>query len=234
MTGVSVKPDTRISDEEGLFEIKKPREKLRKMTTPELRAMLAARYDVRSQGNGGTRYVSAPEVRNQAGFGWSGLRSCDLLVMDTWESGPVRLIGHELKVSRADWLHELADPSKAAAFTEHVAEWWLVIADHRMVRDGELPEGWGLLAPSGDKLRAYVKAARKPQEPIPVGMLAALTRSIERSSAEQLAEARQPRPHTLERMPFARVSDDVPRDGYRARERVEIQRPARRARGGLR
>src|SRR5215471_10520039 len=110
--------------------------------------MLHARYRRHDSGNG-PRFVIAPEVRNQAGFGgyWGEkrLRTCDMLVMDTWPSGPVRLIGHEVKNTRSDWTRELKDPTKAAAFTAHVAEWWVVTSSATIVRDGELPEGWGLM-----------------------------------------------------------------------------------------
>lgn len=152
-----------------------------KVTTADMHALLRRRYAAVSPGNG-PRYVLAPEVRNQAGFGGyfgdGRLRTADLLVMDTWQSGPLRLIGHEIKVSRSDWLRELKDPSKAAPFIEVTAEWWLVVADRKIVKDGELPHGWGLMAVAGSQLRAVVTPTRKPQPTIPTGMLAALMRSV--------------------------------------------------------
>lgn len=160
------------------------------MTTAEVRELLRRRYSATSPGNG-PRYVLAPEVRNVAGFGgyWSDgrkLRTADLIVADTWHSGPARLIGHEIKVSRSDWLHERKDPDKAAAFVPHVAEWWLVVGDRGIVRDGELPDGWGLLAPNaGGSLHPFVKASRKPQPPIPTGMLVALLRRVQNEGGRQ-------------------------------------------------
>jgi hypothetical protein len=171
----------------------------------DLAALLRRRYSQR-HGNG-PRYVLVPEVRNQAGFGWYNggprLRTCDLIVMDTWESAPVRLIGHELKVTRSDWLAELRDPDKAGAFLPHVAEWWLVVADRSIVRDGELPEGWGLLAPAGGQLRAVVPPARQRQLPVPLGLMAALLRSMERASRFEVERAARPRPHTLRSVPMS-------------------------------
>lgn len=155
--------------------------------------LLRKRYGAPAAGNG-PRYVYAAEVRNKAGF--SASRSCDFIAMDTWESGPVRLIGHEVKVSRSDWVHELKQPEKAEAFIRHVAEWWLVVPDRRIVRDGELPQGWGLLAPRGDVLTAIVKPARKPQPALDPGLAAALLRAYERGVRAEMERAKAPRPHT--------------------------------------
>lgn len=179
------------------------------MNSQDVHELLRRRYAATSPGNG-PRYVLAPEVRNRAGF--SANRAADLLVMDTWESGPVRLIGHEVKVSRSDWLRELKDPSKAEAFIPHVSEWWLVVGDPKIVKDGELPEGWGLLAPAGDSLRAIVKAKRKPQTEIPTTMLAALMRSVYGVGRAELEKAKQPKPHDLNRIQRMGTYDDVPRE----------------------
>ena len=146
-------------------------------------AMLRARYSATNPGNG-PRYIYAAEVRNQAGFGgyWSDgtkLRTADFVAMDTWPSKGLALHGHEVKVSRSDWLHELADPDKAEAFRPYMDFWWLVVPDRGIVRDGELPDGWGLLAGAGKGLRAVVSAPRRKAEPMPKGMMAAFLRSVD-------------------------------------------------------
>jgi hypothetical protein len=194
------------------IEIEAPETPPGRLTTSDVGALLRARYAATNPGNG-PRYITAFEVRNVAGFGgyWSGgqkLRTADLLVMDTWESGPVRLIGHEVKVSRSDWLRELKEPEKSQAFVAHVAEWWLVVADRAIVKDGELPDGWGLMAPAGGGLRAVVKPARKPQPPIPAGLLAALLRRVDGQRRAEAAEARS-KPFGLLEIPFAKVWDNV-------------------------
>lgn len=205
-----------------------------KLDTAAMHALLRQRYGL-TYGNG-PRYVIAPEVRNQAGFGGyfgdGRLRTADLLVMDTWPSGPLRLIGHEIKVSRSDWLRELKDPSKSAPFVAVCAEWWLVVADRKIVKDGELPPGWGLMAPAGDKFRAVVPALRKPQPDLPIGMTAAMLRRVQDVGQAEAAAARTPKPHTLNSYPQTGVYDDLPRevDGWTLRAPSEIQRPARRHR----
>lgn len=182
------------------------------MNTGELRDLLTRRYSQVSPGNG-PRYVLAPEVRNQAGFGgYRGpqLRTCDLIAMDTWESGPVRLIGHEIKTSRADWLRERKDPDKAMAFIPHVAEWWLVAATLRVAERDEIPEGWGLMVAAGATLRAVVRPVVKPQPAIPLGITVAMLRAVERANRDALTRAGKPRPHTVERMPMWGAIEQVP------------------------
>jgi hypothetical protein len=173
--------------------------------TEEVLGMLRRRYSQLTPGNG-PRYVLAPEVRNQAGFGgYNGpkLRACDLMVLDTWQSGPVRLIGHEVKVSRSDWLRELKDPDKAAAFIPWVSEWWLVVGDRDIVKADELPPAWGLLAPAGSTLRAVARPKRRLRQPdIPPDILAPLLRAVQREAAAEVSRARSE--------PFTGFRGDVP------------------------
>lgn len=85
--------------------------------------------------------------------------------------------GHEVKVSRSDWLTELRDPSKAEAFRPHMHFWWLVAAEASIVRD-DLPDGWGLMVPHGRTLRVVVQAdLNRTVEPMPHGLVGALLRA---------------------------------------------------------
>jgi hypothetical protein len=65
------------------------------------------------------------------------------------------LVGHEVKASRSDWLTELANPGKADAWADQCHEWWLITVPG-VVRDGELPAGWGLMVPGTSKTRMRV------------------------------------------------------------------------------
>ncbi|SKV43854.1 Uncharacterised protein [Mycobacteroides abscessus subsp. massiliense] len=77
-------------------------------------------------------------------------------------------MGHELKVSRADWLNELNKPGKADQWADQCHAWWLVVSDPSIVQEGELPPGWGLMSPGKSKTRmaihtpATVKADHTP------------------------------------------------------------------------
>jgi hypothetical protein len=71
-----------------------------------------------------------------------GYRQCDLLVYRDR-----RLIGHEIKLRRQDWLNELRRPEKSAPWFQVCQEWWVVAPSVKVVRPEELPVGWGLLIP---------------------------------------------------------------------------------------
>ncbi len=93
------------------------------------------------------------------------------------------LIGHEVKVSRADWLHELKQPEKAEAWKRFCHEWYLVVSDAAIVREGELPDGWGLMVSHGRSLRLVTRAARLRPEPLGMSQVAALTRAVMQTEA---------------------------------------------------
>jgi hypothetical protein len=76
-------------------------------------------------------------------------RLADGLAVRCWQSrrGPTHaLVGFEVKVSRSDWLREVAQPEKAELF-QYCDFWYVVAAAPDIVRPGELPRGWGLLVP---------------------------------------------------------------------------------------
>lgn len=161
-----------------------------KFTERNMLDALASRYTQISQGTN-DRWVRAEHVRNGTGFyGWSDatgrctgpLRTADFLAIDTWESKGQRIHGHEVKVSRSDWLHELADPSKAEAFKRYVHHWWLVVPDAKIVRPGELPEGWGVLALRGGRLHAVHRAPLLTPEPMPTPMWIGLMRAASKTA----------------------------------------------------
>lgn len=110
--------------------------------------------------------VFLPEVGQNGGWG-SGSR-CDAIYVGFTSSSGRLLIGHELKVSRADWLSELNKPGKADAWADECHEWWLVVDDPAIIHPGELPAGWGLMSPglrSKTRMTVHTKATRKdPQQ----------------------------------------------------------------------
>lgn len=153
-------------------------------------ALLHERYDTR--GGNGPRYVGMAHVRSDAGF--DAKRTADFMALDLWPSKGLVLHGHEVKISRSDWLNELKDPEKSGAFLAHVDYWWLVIADAAMVKAGELPQQWGMMVPGSDgKLRVVKQAPRLhppvitergtvKQTPIHRGLVAAMLRSASKAA----------------------------------------------------
>lgn len=91
-------------------------------------------------------------------------RRADALYVGFFASRGKFLVGHELKVSRADWLHELASPEKAETWFRECHSWYLVAAHESIVHEGELPPGWGLMVPGPSKTRmkVLVKAEQRP------------------------------------------------------------------------
>ncbi len=71
-------------------------------------------------------------------------RYLDSIAVGMYRNTGYQLIGHEIKVSRADWLSELRNPQKAGAFAGLLSEFY-VVAPKGVVQPGELPDGWGLL-----------------------------------------------------------------------------------------
>ena len=150
-----------------------------KATEAEVVELLRQRY-CQDAGNGPAA-VLFPQVRNAAGF--DATRTADALVMQLWPSRGLHLEGFEVKCSRSDVLKELRQPEKAEAIARYCEKWWLVLADSSHIKDGELPDEWGLMVRTakGDKLHT-VKAAplrRVPAE-LPKTFLAALLRQADR------------------------------------------------------
>ena len=97
--------------------------------------------------------VFVPEVGENGG--WGSGRRCDAIYVGFTSSSGRMLVGHEVKASRSDWLTELANPGKADAWADQCHEWWLITVPG-VVRDGELPAGWGLMVPGTSKTRMRV------------------------------------------------------------------------------
>lgn len=184
----------------GLFDVQATPGQVEQMpekrTERQMLDLIHERYTATKRGNG-PRYVVAEHVRNQGGFGGWGegslpLRTIDALAIDLWPSSGHLIHGFEVKVSRSDWLTELADPTKAEAFKPYCDHWWLVASDAAIVRD-DLPTGWGLLVPDRNgALRIKRRAPRLTRQDVPIGMLAAWLRAAART-AERMA-ARNDRP----------------------------------------
>lgn len=158
-------------------------------TEREMFDLLHARYG-QVYGNG-PRWARAEHVR-QVGFMGDGPklgpRSCDFMAMELWPASGMPLHGHEVKVSRGDFLRELAEPEKAETFRRYCDFWWVVVSDKKIV-GADLPDGWGLIAPdSTGALRALRSAPRLDPEPLPRQMLASILRATQKT-AERRAVA---------------------------------------------
>lgn len=156
------------ANETTLFSEPKPKRKA--LSTAEIKALLRERYPKDS-------YAYMEEVPN--GTGGNKSRSADALVMSLWPSRGLYLYGFEVKASRADWLNELKQPAKADAICRFCDFWYLVAGDESIVQPGELPPTWGLIVPSGGKLRVRVEAPKLEAQPITRAFLAGLFRAAQ-------------------------------------------------------
>jgi len=96
--------------------------------------------------------ISAPGEKH----GVKADRRIDFLALRLW--GRSTLVAVEVKVSRADWLAELADPDKREYFERRANAFWIAAAKG-VVEVEELPDGVGLFVTHGSRLR-IVRAAR--------------------------------------------------------------------------
>lgn len=156
-----------------------------KMTERDMLDRLNVGYGAYN-GNG-FRYARAGHVRVTAGF--DARRTCDYMALDLWpggyglrRTGPL-LHGHEVKVSRSDWLTELRDPDKAEAFRRHCDFWWFVVSDRDIVKVGELPDRWGLIVAAGNSARVAVRAARNNDiDPMNRDLQATFSRAVTKTT----------------------------------------------------
>lgn len=138
----------------------------------------------------GDQWAFVPEVPN--GTGTAMNRRCDGLAMGLWPSKGLHLHGHEIKVNRSDWLKEIQDVSKAAAFSVFCHYWWIV-APAGVVKLEELPSDWGLMCPTTNGLRVKKPATLWTPELPDHCLLAGIFRACCKESAAEtdLKAARQ-------------------------------------------
>lgn len=82
-------------------------------------------------------------------------RADALYVGFTSTSGRI-LVGHELKISRADWRRELDKVGKADLWADNCHAWYIVAPSTEIVPVEELPDGWGLMVPGRTKTRLTI------------------------------------------------------------------------------
>jgi hypothetical protein len=157
------------------------------MTTErDMLNLLLDRYTAIRKGTIADRWVRAEHVKSSLGYS-DGDRIADFIAGDKYGGGAagekLALHGHEVKVSRSDWLSELRDPTKADAIKKYMHHWWLVVPDAAIVKPGELPDGWGLLAPGSDgRLRARKSAPRLAPENPPLAFIISLMAAAARTA----------------------------------------------------
>lgn len=148
-----------------------------------VREALAARFEAPA-------YAVLPGVSD--GTGHHKTRTVDAIVASLWPSRGLWIAGVEIKVSRNDLVRELANPVKQESVFKHCDYFWLAVGDESIVRDGDVPETWGLLVPArgGKKLKVAKDAPRLKPEPLSRPFLAAILRRADEQIAASAKELR--------------------------------------------
>lgn len=159
------------------------------LTESDMLALLHQRHDAVAMN--ARRWAVAEHVPQRPGL-LDGQRIADFIAIDChsapgtyyWQKDAKHLVhGFEVKVSRADWLTELRDPSKAAAWMRHCHHWWLVAASREVYEPAEIPDGWGVLVPTRAGLRAKIRAPYRDAEPMSPAMVAAFARAVAKTAS---------------------------------------------------
>ena len=154
-----------------------------KYTERDMLNLLLTRYNTERRGTIADRYVRAEHVRSSQYVG--GLTSiADFIAIDKYHSKQA-MIGHEIKVSRSDWLTELRDPTKSERIKRFCDYWYLVVSDPLIVAKDELPEGWGLMVKAGDRLRIKHRAPQLTPEPLTLDFVAGLASAVQRTACRE-------------------------------------------------
>lgn len=150
------------------------------LTTKEVESRLRATFAA-------PEYQIVFGVRNDAGF--NATRTADAIAVGLWPSTGNLVLGFEIKVSRADWLRELKDPWKAEAIARFCDRWSVVLAKADIIRPEELPPGWGVYVPYGQRtMKCTIQPKPRTPEPMPRGCLAALVKRISEAPEANLLQ----------------------------------------------
>lgn len=111
----------------------------------------------RQEYNGGTpRWIWFEELSCRTSFNPPRI---DLWVMDTW--GDKNAVAYEVKVSRSDFLREIAKPSKREPAMA-VSNLFYFAAPRGLIAPSEIPEECGLVEVHGPYATVVVRAPRRP------------------------------------------------------------------------
>lgn len=144
------------------------------LRTGALTDMVISKYGALNGAANLGKYIPLTQVASSTG---GAATIADVMILGAWHSSGNLLEGFEVKVSRADWLNELKNPTKCLPSKQYCHKWWLVIADAAMVKEGELPEDWGMMAVENGTLKIIKKAPMLEPVPLAMDFLASLLRT---------------------------------------------------------
>lgn len=163
------------------------------MTARELRERLRRHYIEPGKNLPGGVFLT--EVQSPGSSYGTGGRRIDALYLGFTSSRGRLLEGHEIKVSRSDWLNELKEIEKAETWFGYTNRWWLVVPSTQIAKPEELPVGWGLMVPNArtkTRLDVVVKAPEREAN-ISLGLLLEIAKKLDTERANGIRDERQER-----------------------------------------
>lgn len=151
----------------------------RPLRTGDLTHMVISKYDALHGAENLSKYIALTQVASSTG---GATNIADVMILGAWRSSGNLLEGFEVKVSRADWLNEVKNPDKCLPSKQYCHKWWLVIADAAMVKDGELPDDWGMMVVDRGALKIVKKAPMLKPVPLAMDFVASLLRTDARET----------------------------------------------------
>jgi hypothetical protein len=139
---------------------------------------------VRRRYSEGRRYAVFDQMA--AGTGAGANSWIDIAVFALWPSDGLHRMAFEVKTTRGDFIRELEAPAKNAWARKCFHEFWFV-APKGAIKEEELPEGDGWLAPRGDGLAIVRAARRRCTALLDNDLLASVCRSAQKSVDSDLA-----------------------------------------------
>lgn len=140
------------------------------LTAKDMVGLLRSHYIPEGRPEGG---IFAPGIGSP-----DGRRVADAIWQATTRSGGLLLVGHEIKVSRADVAVELADPSKAEAWMQYCDRWWLTVSDPDLVEGFDIPDSWGIMSPPSGRRKRSMTVIKEAPALKPVNKEPALVRLL--------------------------------------------------------
>lgn len=134
---------------------------------------------------GGTAWAFLEQVA--PGTGARNYRWADAIAMSVWPSRGFDIHGIEVKISRYDFLKELAQPQKSEAVQKYCNRWWIATSDDSIVQPGELPPTWGWMVVNGKGMKVLTEAPPLTPQPISIEFLAAVMRNKATTDESEVA-----------------------------------------------
>lgn len=151
----------------------------RPLRTGDLTHLVISKYDAANGAANLGKYIALTQVAASTG---GANNIADVMIIGAWHSSGNLLEGFEVKVSRADWLNEVKAPEKCQASKQYCHKWWLVISDPSMVKEGELPDDWGMMTVINGQLKIVKKAPMLKPVPLTIDFVASLLRTDARET----------------------------------------------------